>query len=82
MPGNASLLALAAISVKTPAGPAWEFLVLFLVVILGPPLVRWARGPGIIGLIVGGYIIGTHGLDLIGAGNTTIPELGQLGCCI
>jgi Na+:H+ antiporter len=79
MPGNASPLALAAISVKTPAGPAWEFLVLFLVVILGPPLVRWARGPGIIGLIVGGYVIGTHGLDLIGAGNTTIPELGQLG---
>ena len=31
-------LPLAAITVKSPAGPAWIFLVLFLVVIIGPPL--------------------------------------------
>ncbi|MBV9817203.1 MAG: cation:proton antiporter [Solirubrobacterales bacterium] len=72
-------LDLASITVKTPSGTAWEFLVLFLVVILGPPLVRSARGPGIIGLILGGFVIGSHGLNLIGSGNTTIPELGQLG---
>ena len=28
---------------------------------------------------MGGYLIGPHSLDLIGAGNTTVPELGQLG---
>jgi Na+:H+ antiporter len=71
--------ALAAISVKSPTGPAWEFLILFAVVIIGPPLMRRARVPGIIGLLVGGFAIGPHGLDLIGAGNTTVPELGQLG---
>ena len=38
-----------------------------------------ARVPGIIGLLVGGYVIGTYGLNLIGAGNTTVPDLGQLG---
>ncbi len=70
---------LASISVKAPTGPPWEFLVLFLVVMLGPPIVRRFRGPGIIGLIIGGYAIGPFGLNLIGAGNTTIPALGQLG---
>ncbi len=69
----------AAISISSPSGPAWEFLVLFLVVIVGPPLMKRARVPGIIGLLVGGYAIGPYGLDLIGAGNTTVPDLGQLG---
>lgn len=71
--------ALAAITVKSPTGPAWEFLVLFLVVIIGPPLLERARLPGIIGLLVGGFAIGPNGLNLISAGNTTVPELGQLG---
>ncbi|MBV9005701.1 MAG: cation:proton antiporter [Solirubrobacterales bacterium] len=69
----------AAVSIKSPTGPAWEFLVLFLVVILGPPIVRRFRGPGIIGLIIGGFVIGPYGLNVIGAGDTTVPELGQLG---
>ena len=72
-------LPLAAFSIKSPSGPAWEFLVLFLVVIIGPPLLERARLPGIIGLLVGGYVIGPNGLNLIGAGNTTVPELGQVG---
>jgi Kef-type K+ transport system membrane component KefB len=72
-------LAIADITVKSPTGAAWEFLVLFLVVIIGPPLLEHARLPGIIGLLLGGYVIGPHGLNLIGAGNTTVPELGQLG---
>ena len=70
---------IAAISIKSPSGPAWEFLVLFLVVIIGPPLLQRARIPGIIGLLIGGFVIGPHGLNLIGAGNTTVPELGQIG---
>jgi Kef-type K+ transport system membrane component KefB len=69
----------AAISLKSPNGAAWEFLVLFLVVIVGPPLMKRARVPGIIGLLIGGFAIGPYGLDLIGAGNTTVPDLGQLG---
>jgi Kef-type K+ transport system membrane component KefB len=72
-------ISIAEVTVKSPTGPAWQFLVLFVVVIIGPPLLRRARLPGIIGLLVGGYAIGPHGLDLIGAGNTTIPDLGQVG---
>jgi Na+:H+ antiporter len=71
--------ALGSISISSPSGPAWQFLVLFLVVIVGPPLVQRARVPGIIGLLVGGFAIGSHGLDLIGQGNTVVPDLGQLG---
>jgi Kef-type K+ transport system membrane component KefB len=67
------------IEVHPPTGAAWEFLILFAVVIVGPPLMRRARAPGIVGLLVGGFVIGPHGLDLIGSGNTTVPELGELG---
>src|SRR6059058_409517 len=70
---------IASLTVSSPTGPAWEFLVLFLVVIVGPPLLERARLPGIIGLLLGGFLIGPHGLNLIGAGNSTVPELGQLG---
>src|SRR5689334_22160267 len=73
-------LALAAIAIHSPTGPAWEFLVLFLVVIIGPPLLERARLPGIIGLLLGGYAIATNRLNLIGAWNTTVPALGQIGC--
>jgi Kef-type K+ transport system membrane component KefB len=69
----------ASITLTSPTGSAWEFLVLFAVVIIGPPLVRRVRTPGLIGLLLGGYAIGPHGLDLVNAGNTTIPDLGQLG---
>lgn len=72
-------LQLAAIKLTSPSGPAWEFLILFLVVIIGPPLLERARLPGIIGLLLGGFAIGPHGFNVIGAGNTTVPELGQLG---
>jgi Kef-type K+ transport system membrane component KefB len=69
----------ALIELSTPKGAPWEFLVVFAVLLLGPILFRRAGIPGIIGLLVGGYAIGPHGLSLIGAGNSTLPELGQLG---
>jgi Kef-type K+ transport system membrane component KefB len=74
-----SHLSLIAVTVTAPSGAAWEFFALFLVVIIAPPLLERARLPGIIGLLLGGYLIGPNGLDLIGSGNTTVPELGQLG---
>ncbi|MEZ5078880.1 MAG: cation:proton antiporter [Solirubrobacterales bacterium] len=69
----------ASLAIESPAGSAWEFLVLFLVVILGPPLVERARVPGLIGLLIGGFLIGPHGLALLDEGSTTIPDLGELG---
>ena len=73
------LTSLAAIHIESPSGPAWEFFILFVVVIVGPPLMRRARVPGIIGLLLGGFLIGQYGFGLIGAGNTTVPDLGELG---
>ena len=60
-------------------GPVLEFLVLFSVILLGPIILSRFGLPGLIGLILGGFAIGAHGLDLIHAGNQTVPELGQLG---
>jgi hypothetical protein len=64
--------ALALVELSTPKGAPWEFLVVFAVLLLGPVLFRRAGIPGIIGLLVGGYAIGPHGLSLIGAGNNTL----------
>lgn len=69
----------AAITLTSPEGSAWEFLALFLVVILGPPLVQRARIPGLIGFLIGGFLIGPNGFGLLDEGSTTIPDLGQLG---
>jgi Na+:H+ antiporter len=69
----------ALIEISSPKGTPWEFLIVFAVLLLGPILFRRAGIPGIIGLLVGGYAIGPHGLSLIGAGNNTLPDLGQLG---
>jgi Kef-type K+ transport system membrane component KefB len=67
------------IEISAPKGAPYEFLVVFAVLLLGPVIFRRARIPGIIGLLVGGYAVGPHGLSLIGAGNNTLPDLGQLG---
>ncbi len=69
----------AIVDVSSPKGAPWEFLVVFATLLLGPVVLRRARVPGIIGLLLGGYVIGPHGLGLIGSGNDTLPDLGQLG---
>jgi Kef-type K+ transport system membrane component KefB len=67
------------VDISSPKGAPWEFLVVFATLLLGPVLFKRAGVPGIIGLLLGGYVIGPHGLDLIGSGNDTLPDLGQLG---
>lgn len=67
------------LNLHAPEGAAWEFMILFLIVLAGPILVQRFRLPGIIGLLIGGYIIGPHALGVIAAGNTTVPDVGQLG---
>jgi Kef-type K+ transport system membrane component KefB len=69
----------ALVDISAPKGAPPEFLVVFATLLLGPVLIERARMPGIIGLLLGGYVIGPHGLDLIRSGNTTVPDLGQLG---
>jgi Kef-type K+ transport system membrane component KefB len=79
MPANLHLVFASAVELSTPKGAPWEFLIVFATLLLGPALLERARVPGIIGLLLGGYVIGPHGLGLINSGNTTIPDLGQLG---
>lgn len=67
------------LSFHPPEGATWEFMVVFFVVLAGPIVIERFRLPGIIGLLVGGFAIGPHGLGVIASGNTTIPDLGQLG---
>jgi len=67
------------LALNEPHGAAFDFLILFVVVLVGPALVERARVPGLIGLLIGGWAIGPHGLGLVGEGNHTISALGQLG---
>src|SRR4051794_18538893 len=66
-------------AIEAPSGVVLEFLVLFAVILLGPVVFRRLGMPGLIGLLLGGFAIGPHGLALISAGNHTVPELGHLG---
>jgi Kef-type K+ transport system membrane component KefB len=67
------------LALKAPSGPVLVFFVLFAVILIGPVIFNRLGLPGLIGLVLGGFIVGAHGLDLIDAGNHTVPELGQLG---
>jgi Kef-type K+ transport system membrane component KefB len=66
-------------SIQAPSGPVLEFLVLFAVILFGPVVVQRLGLPGLIGLLLGGFAIGPHGLGVIAAGDQTVPALGQLG---
>jgi len=66
-------------AISAPSGTDFEFLVLFGVILLGPVVVSRFGLPGLIGLVIGGFAVGAHGLNLIHSGNHTVPELGHLG---
>jgi Kef-type K+ transport system membrane component KefB len=66
-------------SIQAPSGPVLEFLVLFGVILFGPVVVSRLGLPALIGLLLGGFAIGPHGLGLIKSGDQTVPALGQLG---
>jgi Kef-type K+ transport system membrane component KefB len=67
------------VHLEEPKGPAFPFLVLFVVIVAGPMIIEKFRFPGIIGLLLGGLLIGPHALGWVGSGNTTVPDLGQVG---
>ena len=66
-------------AITAPSGPVFEFFVLFAVILFGPIVFTRFRLPGLIGLVLGGFAIGAHGLGWISAGDHTVPELGHLG---
>ncbi len=65
--------------ITAPSGPVFEFFILFAVILFGPIVFMRFRLPGLIGLVLGGFAIGPHGLGWISSGNHTVPELGHLG---
>ncbi len=67
------------IHVGIPATPDFEFLVVFAVILAGPLVVSRFKVPGLIGMLLGGLLIGSHCFGFIGSGNTTIPDVGNLG---
>jgi Kef-type K+ transport system membrane component KefB len=58
--------------------PAWVFVVLFLIILLGPLLAERIRVPGIIGLIVAGVLVGPNALGLLQRAGV-IEVLGGIG---
>lgn len=60
------------------ASPAGVMVVLLTVIIVAPYVAERARLPGIIGLLIGGFLIGETGLDLVG-GNAALEFIGDIG---
>src|SRR5215210_3193147 len=67
------------IKFEAPEGHAWLFLVVFLVIVAGPFIIERFKLPGIIGLLLGGLLIGPHGLGAVPGSDPTVASLGELG---
>ena len=55
------------IHVGIPATPDFEFLVVFAVILAGPLVVSRFKVPGLIGMLLGGLLIGSHCFGFIGS---------------
>jgi len=67
------------VRVQAPEGPIREFLAVVVVIVAAPVVFERVRVPGIIGLLVGGLLIGPHGLGIVPGSDTVIGALGELG---
>lgn len=56
----------------------WNLLLLLVVILFGPFAAERLRLPGIIGLLLGGFLIGSSGLGLL-QGETEVEALGHIG---
>jgi len=61
-----------------PSALVWDLLLLLTVILFGPFVAERLRLPGIIGLLLGGFLIGPTGLGLLQS-VTTVDSLGQIG---
>ena len=67
------------LDLDSPAGTAWELLVVVVVIIAAPVLVERVRIPGMIGLLVGGCLIGPEVLGIVSDTTGVLHELGEVG---
>jgi Kef-type K+ transport system membrane component KefB/nucleotide-binding universal stress UspA family protein len=62
-----------------PTSPIVSFTILLLVVLTIPPIFERLRLPGLVGLLVAGVVLGTHGLGLLDADSETMKLLSDIG---
>lgn len=62
-----------------PNTPIAAFTILLLVILVVPPIFERLRLPGLIGLIVGGIVLGPHGLELLNSESDTMKLLSDIG---
>lgn len=67
------------LDIASPHGSAWELLSAVLVIIIGPVLAERLRIPGMIGLLIGGWLIGPNGLGVVAEGTGIVAEIGEIG---
>jgi Kef-type K+ transport system membrane component KefB len=67
------------LNLAAPHGSGWELLAAVLVVIIGPVLVERVGVPGMVGLLAGGWMIGTNGFGIVPAEGGIVHELGDIG---
>jgi Kef-type K+ transport system membrane component KefB len=65
------------INFETPEGIAWTLCLVAAAIIVAPRLAELVRLPGLIGLILAGFVIGPHGLDL--AESEQLDAIGEIG---
>jgi Kef-type K+ transport system membrane component KefB/nucleotide-binding universal stress UspA family protein len=67
------------LDIDLPHGAEWQFLAAIIVILLGPVLAERVRIPGMVGLLVGGWLIGPNGLGIVSDGFGIVSELGTIG---
>ena len=67
------------INIDLPHGPGWQLLAALVVIIIGPILAERVRIPGLIGLLIGGWLIGPNGIGIVPEGSGVVDELGDIG---
>src|SRR5215475_15416968 len=61
------------------SGPAVEFFVLTLVIILGPKIAEKLRLPAMVGLVLAGMAVGPHGIGALAPKSISLSALGEFG---
>ncbi|NET40451.1 cation:proton antiporter [Okeania sp. SIO2B3] len=62
-----------------PNNPIVVFTILLLVILTIPPIFERLRLPGLVGLLVGGVVLGPHGLQLLNSETETMKLLSDIG---
>ncbi len=62
-----------------PNTPIVAFTILLLVILTIPPIFERIKLPGLVGLLVGGVLLGPHGLQILSSDTETMKLLSDIG---